>query len=166
MSIKSLIQILITFLILFIIVAIYYEYFNINKKSIQEVDNLSINTQEQFNNLEKKINDLELKNKELTAKINENKENIKEEVPKILDSNETSSNQLKTTKEDKKRKDNELSKTSNLSVIKKKDTKNLVKDVEYTSVDEKGNRFYLLANSGKSNVNDNNILDLDNVEAK
>ncbi len=56
MSIKSLIQILITFLILFIIVAIYYEYFNINKKSIQEVDNLSINTQEQFNNLEKKNN--------------------------------------------------------------------------------------------------------------
>ncbi len=166
MSIKSLIQILITFLILFIIVAVYYEYFNINKKSIQEVDNLSINTQEQFNNLEKKIIDLELKNKELTAKINENKENIKEEVPKILDSNETSSNQLKTTKEDKKRKDNELSKTSNLSVIKKKDTKNLVKDVEYTSVDEKGNRFYLLANSGKSNVNDNNILDLDNVRGK
>ncbi len=104
MSIKSLIQILITFLILFIIVAIYYEYFNINKKSIQEVDNLSINTQEQFNNLEKKIIDLELKNKELTAKINENKENIKEEVPKTLDNNETSSNQLKTTKEDKKKK--------------------------------------------------------------
>ena len=47
-----------------------------------------------------------------------------------------------------------------------KTIKNLVKDVEYTSVDEKGNKFYLLANSAKSNPNNNDILDLDNVRGK
>ena len=40
--------------------------------------------------------------------------------------------------------------------------KNLVKDVEYTSIDQKGNKFHLLANSGKSNANNSDILDLNN----
>ena len=44
--------------------------------------------------------------------------------------------------------------------------KNLVKDVEYTSVDQKGNRFHLLATSGKSNSENNDILDLKNVRGK
>ena len=45
----------------------------------------------------------------------------------------------------------------------KKEVKNLVKDVEYTSIDQKGNKFYLLATSGKSNINNSDILDLENV---
>ena len=53
----------------------------------------------------------------------------------------TSDNNLKTEKKD----------------TNTKKIKNLVKDVEYTSVDEKGNRFYLLANSGKSNPNNNDL---------
>ena len=51
-------------------------------------------------------------------------------------------------------------------VEKKIKIKNLVKDVEYISVDQKGNKFYLLANSGKSNINNNDILDLVNVRGK
>ena len=50
--------------------------------------------------------------------------------------------------------------------ISTKEIKNLVKDVEYTSIDEKGNKFYLLANSGKSNANNNDILDLTNVRGE
>ena len=52
------------------------------------------------------------------------------------------------------------------NLIKEDEVKNLVKDVKYTSVDEKGNTFYLLASSGKSNINNNDILDLDNVRAR
>ena len=49
---------------------------------------------------------------------------------------------------------------------KKEKIKNLVKDVEYTSVDQKGNKFHLLATSGKSNPENNDILDLKNVRGK
>jgi len=44
--------------------------------------------------------------------------------------------------------------------------KDLVKDIEYTSVDQKGNTFHLLANSGRSNINNSDILDLINVKGK
>ena len=50
--------------------------------------------------------------------------------------------------------------------ILKKEVKNLVKNVEYNSIDKKGNRFNLLALSGKSNLNNNNILDLETVNGK
>ena len=50
--------------------------------------------------------------------------------------------------------------------IKKREIKNFVKDVEYTSVDQRGNRFYLLANSGKTNNKNNDILDLENVRGE
>ena len=49
------------------------------------------------------------------------------------------------------------------NVLDKEQVKNLVKDLEYISIDEKGNKFYLLANSGKSNKKNNNVLDLINV---
>ena len=59
-----------------------------------------------------------------------------------------------------------IDKKNNIKEIKKKEIKNLVKDVEYTSVDEKGNKFYLKAKSGKSNFNNKDILDLENVRGK
>ena len=33
-------------------------------------------------------------------------------------------------------------------------------------MDKKGNKFYLLATSGKSNINNNDVLDLENVRGK
>ena len=50
--------------------------------------------------------------------------------------------------------------------IKNEKIKNLVKNVEYTSVDQKGNKFYLIATSGRSNVDNNDVLDLDNVNGE
>ena len=38
--------------------------------------------------------------------------------------------------------------------------------MEYISIDQKGNKFYLLANSAKSNANNVDILDLINVRGK
>ena len=49
-------------------------------------------------------------------------------------------------------------------MVKNEQIKNLVKNIEYITIDQKGNKFYLLANSGKSNKYNNDILDL--VEVK
>ena len=169
MSIKSLIQILLTLLILSIIGVVYFEYFKINKKKIQKVDLISIETQQQINELEKKISDLELKNKELIIKIEDKKNNLNDETPQnIKNENKTNTtfNKIKKNENNNKIIKNEIIETSSGNDKEKKITKNLVKDVEYTSIDQKGNKFLLLATSGKSNINNNNILDLKNVRGK
>ena len=60
-----------------------------------------------------------------------------------------------------------INKKTEKSILKKeKEIKNFVKDVEYTSVDQRGNKFYLLAKSGKSNIDNNDILDLNEVRGE
>ena len=151
MSIKSLIQILILILIFSIIAGVYYKYFDINKKIVEETNLQEINNQEQIKELERKISELEYKNSELVENIGSKKtetistESIQEEVTK-------ENHVIKEKIGDNK--------------ISSKEIKNLVKDVEYTSVDDRGNTFYLLANSGKSNMHNNDILDLINVRGK
>ncbi len=159
MSIKSFIQILITLVIILIIAGVYYKYFNTNIKVVEEINSLEIDNQEQFNELEKKISELETKNKELVKKINNNKriDNIspKNDQKKVAQINNTivekDSANLEIEKKNKK---------------SKKKIKNLVKDIEYNSIDERGNNFYLLAKSGKSNIYNKDILDLVNVRGE
>ncbi len=158
MSIKSLFQILIICFIILIVGSVYIKYFNNNQNIIQETTASENSNLEQIKELEKKLLNLEIKNQELNNKIqsNNSKDLLTEKKVEVEDKEiikmkiKTSDNNIKNEK-------------------KKLDTKkikNLVKDVEYTSVDEKGNRFYLLANSGKSNPDNNDILDLDNVRGK
>ncbi len=168
MSIKSLIQVLLILLIFLVVGLVYYEYFNINKKNVQEIEESAIITENQFNELEKKIEDLEIKNKELISKVEENK-NITQNEPNLVEKKIDINNQSNLVKEEienNKNLKNDVIENSNKSSSKNKNIKNLVKDVEYISVDEKGNKFYLLATSGKSNTEDNNILDLENVRGK
>ena len=47
--------------------------------------------------------------------------------------------------------------------IKKKKVENYVKEVEYLTTDRKGNKYKIFAKSGKTNQNNKNVLDLDNV---
>ena len=61
MSIKSFIQTLIILLFLSIIGLVYYEYFDLNKKVVKEINAPSNETQKEFNELKKKINELEEK---------------------------------------------------------------------------------------------------------
>ena len=175
MSLKSFIQILLLLLIISILVGVYYKYFSINKNVVQEVNTLEIDNQEQLNKLEKKISELEKKNNELIKKI----ENAKEK-PSGIDPKNKSDKQITKINEEKKNKleiDNKIQKIDtkkndindkfkedkNVEIKKSKD---LVKDVEYNSVDDKGNKFYLLANSGKSNTKNKDVLDLDNVRGE
>ena len=46
---------------------------------------------------------------------------------------------------------------------KKKQVKNLVKNVEYLTTDKNGNEYKIIATSGKTNLENNSILDLNNV---
>ncbi len=159
MSIKSLIQILIALLIILILSAVYYKYFDTNKKVVEEINLLDADSQNQLKVLENKVSDLEAKNNELVKKMNNNKmnENLS---PKI--------NQKKITKVDNviNEKDGVKFKTENNNKEASAKIKNLVKDIEYNSIDERGNNFYLLANSGKSNIYNKDILDLVNVRGE
>jgi len=62
MSIKSFIQIFILLSIILIISVVYYNYFSVNKKKIEEINSSEIINQERIKELEKKILDLEINN--------------------------------------------------------------------------------------------------------
>ena len=169
MSIKSLIQIIILFLIVAIIGAIYFEYFKTKKNIVEEASLLELENLEQIKELEKKISDLEDLNKNQVSKIEIDKENLELKNEKIIIESETDN--IKKTSQVKDTKNILISNEKNNenfedNSISKTEVKNLVKDVEYTSVDEKGNKFHLLSNSGRSNKKNNDILDLDNVRGK
>ncbi len=170
MSIKSFIQIFILLSIILIISVVYYNYFSVNKKKIEEINSSEIINQELIKKLEKKILDLEINNKVLNDKIEENAKNsdvipsetnLSKSIEKKVDESSEIILQEKQTEEEK-----QVKKSAKESITKNKKIKNLVKDVEYTSIDQKGNKFHLLANSGKSNKENNDILDLINVRGK
>jgi LPS export ABC transporter protein LptC len=177
MSFKSLIQIVILLLIPIIIGAVYFKYFDEKKKVVEEIKLSEGIENKKLLDLEKKILELELKNnnlsKKLQTKINEKitveETNALESEKKTLSKNE----EIKKNKKnevDKKKEETKLIEKNEIKKIKledkDKEIKNFVKDVEYTSVDERGNRFQLLANSGKTNNSNKNILDLENVRGE
>ncbi len=166
MSIKSFIQVIILILILFIVGGVYFKYFDIQKNTIEQINSSEILKQDKIDLLERKISDLELKSNELTNELN-NSQN-KSEILVASDIKEKDKVDNTLNYEEKKIQDNEIINNENKKDLKKnKDIiKNFVKDVEYTSIDQKGNKFHLLANSGKSNKENNDILDLINVRGK
>ena len=168
MSIKALIQFFILLLIVTIISAVYFKYFENKKNFVEDISLLEKNRDEQLEKLEKKIEDLEKRNTQLNNKIENNRNRsfqkesleIKEEVKNSkITKSETQVEKINVNKK-------EVDKDINKEFLKKKEIKNLVKNVEYTSIDPKGNKFYLIAKSGKSNVNNNDLLDLDEVKGE
>ena len=145
MSLKSLIQIIIIFIIIIILSGVYYNYFANNKKISLEKDNQTnietgkvVKTEDLPDETieKKKINNVEeIKNKD--------GENIKIEETKII-KNKTNGTQNKLKPEKPK-------------------IDNIVKDIEYLTTDKNGNKYKILATSGRTNSNDKNILDLDDV---
>ena len=145
MSLKSLIQIIIIFIVIIILSGVYYNYFANNKKISLEKDNQTnietgkvVKTEDlpDETNKKKKINNVE----EINSKDGEN---IKIEETKIVKN--------KTTETQKKLKP------------EKPKIDNIVKDIEYLTTDKSGNKYKILATSGRTNSENKNILDLDNV---
>ena len=177
MSVKSFIQILILLLIPIIVGLVYFKYFDERKSVVEEIKLSEDIENKKLLDLEKKILELELKNnnlsKKLQTKINEKitveETNVLESGKKTLSNNEEEEKNKKGELDKKKEETKEIKRSENKKIKledKGKEIKNFVKDVEYTSVDERGNRFRLLANSGKTNNTNKNILDLENVRGE
>ena len=139
MSLKSLIQVIIILIIIIILGGVYYSYFANNSK-------ISLKNNEK--NIQKEIDTGKTK-----IKI------IPEEADKKSEINV-----------DEKSKNEEIKEAKNENVnVKKKIKKNkpeinnLVKDIEYLTTDKNGNKYKILATSGRTNSENKNILDLDDV---
>jgi len=152
MSKKSAIQIIILIIILVILGGVYLKYFSKEKIIVDQAPQQTeteINTNSQNNNN---------KNRDKTEVVNtSNKDKSKKE--KNLEMT-----QIDLEKSNKKHE----KKNTKLDVTKKEDNEipNVVKDVEYLTTDKNGNRYKILATSGRTNKNDKNILDLDNVRGE
>ncbi len=169
MSIKTFFQIIILTLMISIIIGVYLKYFQSNKNIVEEINSSEVYNQEQLKILEKKVLELEIKNSELNAIVKKDKMNNEKSSSDTNTFNGKIENSKKTNilKVDNDQiKDVSVKKSEMRNKIENKKVKELVKDIEYTSVDQKGNSFHLLANSGSSNINDSDILDLINVRGK
>ena len=166
MSVKSLIQILILILIIAIIGGVYYEYFDTKKNALEEINLSTIENQKKMEELERTIKNLKLKNNDLNNEIEKRTNSLITQPDLNKEGNISTSTGVNKNKEiNINMKKIEVNKNET-TLQKKKEIKNLVKDVEYTSVDQKGNRFHLLATSAQSNIINNDILDLNNVRGK
>ncbi len=139
MSLKSLIQVIIILIIIIILGGVYYSYF-------------ANNTKISLKNNEKKIQ-TEVDTDKTKIKI------IPEETDKKSEIN---------VDEKSKNEEIEEAKSENVNVKKKikknkPEINNLVTDIEYLTTDKNGNKYKILATSGRTNSENKNILDLDNV---
>ncbi len=87
-----------------------------------------------------------------TTKQTEKEINTNSQDKKSKDENEVLNSTDKDKSNEKQKKDNEIP--------------NIVKDVEYLTTDKNGNKYKILATSGRTNQIDKNILDLDNVKGE
>tara|TARA_B100002019_G_C21267493_1_gene600204 strand:+ start:269 stop:1006 length:738 start_codon:yes stop_codon:yes gene_type:complete len=144
MSFKSIVQIIIVLIIFIILGGVYIKYFS--KEKI-EVD--------------KNIEQTEKKTQinSIIKKSNQNNQGIVEGEEKLANSSNLSEIP-KVNKEKIKKEPNKNLKQMNNEIP------NLVKDVEYLTTDKNGNNYKILASSGKTNINNKNILDLDNVRGE
>mgnify|MGYP001298128496 FL=1 len=147
MSIKSLIQLIILIIIFIILGGVYLQYFAKQKIDVSETN--------------KKLPESPQKNLENNENVNKNNE-----VKKVLNLDDNDSRGISSKKKELLQMPD---KNNNLDTSKQFETSemtDLVKDVEYLTKDKNGNIYKILASSGKTNKNDTNILDLENVRGE
>ena len=135
MSLKSLIQAIIVLIIIIILGGVYFNYFANNNK-------ISLENNEE--NIQKEIDINKIKKKEIKLLSNDN--SLKAEINESEEVKEVKSEEINLKKKQNKPK-----------------IDNVVKEIEYITTDEKGNKYKILATSGRTNSEDKDILDLDNV---
>ena len=158
MSIKSLIQIIILLIIFVILGSVYFKYFSTANNIVEETS--EIETENYKTNTKVEVTDQNNSNSSLKSKnVNEKIENENLKVDK-----EKQTTKLKNQKITKSEEGTKIKNTKEQNnKDKKKHFKNLVKDVEYLTADKNGNEYKILATSGKTNLENNSILDLNNV---
>ncbi len=160
MSIKSLLQLILFLLIILIIGGIYYLYFYSDTKQANLItieDKSIINENLKKKNLSEDgiLEDRELINNQ---DLNVNKE-IKEDKKKIIDKNVDQ----KKSETESLNNDSEDSKKNNKN-DSLKEIKNLTKEIEYITTNRNNDVFKIFAKYGKTNLEDTNILDLEQVK--
>ena len=143
MTVKSLLQIILFLLIIIIVGGIYFLYFYSGKQSYGtiKVDNNSKISQE---NMTLNQNNIDKDNQ--LIKIEENK-NLKLNEESISDKPKENKDKPKENKE-----------INNLQYVQ-----NLTKEIEYITSTKNGDIIKIFAKSGKTNLKNNNILDLEDV---
>ena len=157
MSLKSLIQIIIILIITIILGGVYFNYFaNNNKISLEKIE-----TQVEEKETKKKESKVLIKKPVDKTKINESEEvkELKNEEVKEVKNEEVKELKNEEVKEVK----NETVNLEKKTKPKKPEINNEVKDIEYLTTDKSGNKYKILATSGRTNSENKNILDLDNV---
>ncbi len=152
MSKKSAIQLVILIIIFIILGGVYFKYFSKEKIVVDETSQQTekeINT-DSHDNYNKKKND-----SEVVSVINKDKSKKEKNFEKT-----------KVDLEKPKKKYEKKNTKLNKNKKKDNDIPNIVKDVEYLTTDKNGNKYKILATSGRTNQNDKNILDLDNVRGE
>ncbi len=144
MSLKSFIQLSIILIIIIILGTVYTKYFS-NSNKISQENNEQINDTGVDTKIDKNISTKE--NKETITE----KTNLNQKINNIEEIKEIKKEKNKNVNLEKKIKPN------------KPEIDNVVKDIEYLTTDKSGNKYKILATSGRTNAEDKNILDLDNV---
>ena len=146
MSLKSLIQLIILIIIFVIIGGVYFKYFAKEKILVTQTSQLT--TTEKTQNLKQ-----------------ENKNNDTSEIIELSDKEK--SNQNKNNNLNRDNLTNSVKDKSEVKVINKDaDISNIVKDVEYLTTDKNGNKYRILARSGRTNKSNRDILDLNTVRGE
>ena len=137
MSLKSLIQVIIILIIVIILGGVYFTYFANNNKISLENNEKKIQTEIDINKPKKK----ETKNLSDESSV-KTEINVSTEVKEVKNENMNLKKKLKPNKPK---------------------INNMIKDIEYLTTDKSGNKYKILATSGRTNSEDNNILGLNNV---
>ena len=145
MSIKSLLQLILTLLILLILGGIYYIYFYSNPVKNQ------INLINQTNNLNKE---------------NKTDQEMLDEIPRSENDNKITQNNIEIVNKtnDHIKTESKETKNNNLNNTDPKKLENLTKEIEYITSNKEGDIFKILAKFGKSNIKNSDILDLEYVD--
>ena len=150
MSIKSLLQIIIFLIIILLILGIYILYFDSESLKNQLIIGKNLDK------ITKKSSNEELLEDVVTSK-NEKDLNKTIDIDNKVQLANKENQEIDLTKNLKK-------KELNLKGNSKEDIKNLTKEIEYTTSNEEGDKFKITAKYGKTNNENSNILDLEDVD--
>tara|TARA_B100000674_G_C37966524_1_gene974833 strand:+ start:1589 stop:2335 length:747 start_codon:yes stop_codon:yes gene_type:complete len=150
MSIKSLLQIIIFLIIILLILGIYILYFDSGSLKNQLIIGKNLDK------ITKKSSNEELLEDVVTSK-NEKDLNKTIDIDNKVQLANKENQEIDLTKNLKK-------KELNLKENSKEDIKNLTKEIEYTTSNEEGDKFKITAKYGKTNNENSNILDLEDVD--
>lgn len=150
MSIKSLLQIIIFLIIILLILGIYILYFDSGSLKNQLIIGKNLDK------ITKKSSNEELLEDVVTSK-NEKNLNKTIDIDNKVQLANKENQEIHLTKNLKK-------KELNLKENSKEDIKNLTKEIEYTTSNEEGDKFKITAKYGKTNNENSNILDLEDVD--